>query len=233
MTPGWLHGGNYLFLGWLSVSLGLLLKTTLSVTLRICMNKIVKSQFPEPWENCRVEKVWTLEWEMGSDLYSGTSIMTLIKLPNHSDHEQSSSLVLTTLLHFWYTVNQWHNNEGGCLSRKGLVRGIWEVISRFWASRKPISWSWGWKLWNGKGGAQSGDPLGDWVPPLDNHGGEAWVNRTFPGLPAHPVTCQPALHSASQLVRTTWCVGHCSLPLPTEFYLPRAGFLFWMTHPFI
>lgn len=48
--------GSYVFF-----FLELLLKTTLSVTLRVCMNKIDKSQLPKPWENCRVENVWTLE----------------------------------------------------------------------------------------------------------------------------------------------------------------------------
>lgn len=57
----------------------------------------------------------------------------------------------------------------------------------------------------GSGVLSLGDPLGDWIPPLDHYGGEAeaWMHSAFPGLPTHPVTCQPALHSVSQLVHAT------------------------------
>lgn len=64
------------------------------------------------------------------------------------------------------------------------------------------------------GGAQSRGPVGDWVPLLDHNGGgpEAWTHSAFPGLPAHPVSCQPALRGASQPADATKCVGLCGLP---------------------
>lgn len=57
-------------------------------------------------------------------------------------------------------------------------------------------------------------PLGDWVPPLDHHGGgsEAWAHRAFSGLPAHPVPCQPALCGPSQPAHATQRAGLCGGP---------------------
>lgn len=51
----------------------------------------------------------------------------------------------------------------------------------------------------GQGAAQSRGPVGDQVSPLDHHGGgpETWTHSTFPGLPAHPVPCQPTLCGTS------------------------------------